>query len=68
MTHIDRTASASRKSQRVIAWTSAATGIGAVAAVVCLGFTGHTEAAQAAGAIGAAVAAGGITVTVNIRR
>lgn len=65
---LDRTADSSFKNSHMIAWTSAATGLGAVIAVVVLGLTGHTEAATAAGVIGGGALAGGVSVTVNIRR
>ncbi|WP_189554954.1 hypothetical protein [Streptomyces lavendofoliae] len=57
------------KPSRLLAWSALVMGMAAITAVVILGLTGHPEAAAAAGAIGAAaVAVGGITVTVNIRR
>ncbi|WP_457493397.1 hypothetical protein [Streptomyces sp. P5_D11] len=69
MTPLDRTATASFKSQRSLAWATIAVGLTSIAAVVFLGLTGHTAAATAAGAIGGAVfTASGISVTVNIRR
>ncbi|MFF8619114.1 hypothetical protein [Streptomyces sp. NPDC015350] len=69
MTHIDRTAPARFKGSGLIAWMTVTTGLAAVFAVVGLGLAGHAEAATAAGVIGgAAFAAGGISVTVNIRR
>ncbi|MFI8966935.1 hypothetical protein ACIGO8_33045 [Streptomyces sp. NPDC053493] len=69
MTPLDRTASASPKNSRLIAWVSVGTGIAAAVAVVALGLSGHPETAAAVGAIGgAAFAAGGVTVTVNVRK
>ncbi|MGW2181227.1 hypothetical protein ACWCXX_24640 [Streptomyces sp. NPDC001732] len=69
MTHTDRTSRARFKGSGPAAWMTAAAGLAAMLAVVGLGLTGHGEAATAAGVIGgAAFAAGGITVTVNIRR
>jgi hypothetical protein len=64
-----RTASGRRTDVRLLGWLSAVTGLVSVIAVVILALTGHGEAALAVGVIGgAAGAAGGIQVTVNIRR
>ncbi|MFE7581104.1 hypothetical protein ACFU5Y_06000 [Streptomyces gardneri] len=69
MTAIDRTAPASLKSQRHLTWGMIAVGLVSIAAVVVLGVTGNPEAATAAALVGAAVfTAGGITITINVRR
>ncbi|MER6481588.1 hypothetical protein [Streptomyces filamentosus] len=69
MTHTERTAHASLKSHGRLTWAFLGAGLVSLAAVVSLGFAGHSEAATAAGLIGAAAwTAGGVSVTVNVRR
>ncbi|MFD7978780.1 hypothetical protein [Streptomyces sp. NPDC059071] len=68
MTSADGTTLASSKKSR-LAWATIAAGLVSIAAVVVLGLTGHAAAATAVGAVGAAMcAAGGVTITVNIRK
>ncbi|MET7759267.1 hypothetical protein ABZT27_31905 [Streptomyces sp. NPDC005389] len=58
-----------RPAPRRLAVITAVTGLLSIGSVIALGLTGRPEAVTAAGMIGgAAFAAGGITVTVNIRR
>jgi hypothetical protein len=53
----------------VLGWVTTLTGLVSIVAVVVLALTGHTKEATAVGVIGGAVcAAGGIRVTVVIRR
>ncbi|MFJ2575082.1 hypothetical protein ACIOYT_32290 [Streptomyces halstedii] len=69
MTPLEGTAKQPSQRSRMIAYISAVTGLSAVIAATCLGVTGHPEAAQAVGVIGgAALATGGVTVTVNVKR
>lgn len=69
MTSLDGTPSKVRTDVRLLGWLTTVTGLVSVVAVVVLALIGHGEAAAAVGVIGGAVsAAGGIQVTVNIRR
>ncbi|MFB6531663.1 hypothetical protein [Streptomyces sp. NPDC056399] len=67
MTSIDRTAQVRLKSQSRLTWATIAVGLISIAAVVVLGITGNGEAAAAAGLVGAAFA-GGMNITIDIRR
>lgn len=69
MSSLDRTSADTPRVIRLMGWLTAVTGLVSVVAVVFLVLTGHPEAATAVAVIGgAASAAGGIQVTVNIRR
>ncbi|MCM2393913.1 hypothetical protein [Streptomyces albipurpureus] len=69
MTTTDGTPTPARHMSRTLGALTVAAGVLAITAVVALAWTGHDRAATAVGAIGAAVCtAGGIRVTVNIRR
>ncbi|MCZ4102100.1 hypothetical protein C8250_042055 [Streptomyces sp. So13.3] len=58
-----------RTDVRLLSWLTTLTGLLSVIAVVILTLTDHGEAAVAVGVIGGAMGtAGGIQVTVNIRR
>ncbi|MFF3460468.1 hypothetical protein ACFYXH_40560 [Streptomyces sp. NPDC002730] len=66
MTLTDRTSNEPSRDARLLAWLAALTGLLSVVAVVFLALTGHTKEAAIVG--GAVCAAGGIRVTVVIRR
>lgn len=70
MTQTEGTPSHGHHRGRVVGvWLTAVAGIVSIPAVVVLALTGHTEQAAAVGVIGGAMcAAGGIQVTVHIRR
>ncbi|MEU3356122.1 hypothetical protein [Streptomyces sp. NPDC037389] len=69
MTPSEPTPLPQRPHAKASAWATAATALGTIVAVVVLALTGHPEVATAAAGVGGAVStAGGIRVTVNIRR
>lgn len=69
MTHMERTPEGSARGTKGLTWAFFGFGLVALVAVAALGFTGHPEAATAAGMIGAAAwAAGGLSITVTLRR
>lgn len=69
VTSIDRTSNNAKISTQVLGWITAITVLLSVVAVFILAMAGHSAAAVAVGLIGgSASAAGGIQVTVHIRR
>ena len=69
LTPLDRTPSDTPHNVRLLGWLTTVTGLVSIVAVVVLALSGEPQAAAAVGIIGGAVsAAGGIQVTVNIRR
>ncbi|MFJ3229214.1 hypothetical protein ACIPJS_38515 [Streptomyces sp. NPDC086783] len=66
MTSVDRTPTGTPSYSSRYAWLSASCTLATLATVLVLAFTGNTTAAVAVAAVGAA--AGGIQVTVHIRR
>ncbi|WP_330323477.1 hypothetical protein [Streptomyces pseudovenezuelae] len=66
MTPIDRTPTGTESSSARYAWLPVVTTLATLAAVLILAFTGNGAAAIATAAVGAA--AGGIQITVHIRR
>ncbi|MET9646262.1 hypothetical protein [Streptomyces syringium] len=67
MTSLDRTPKTDLPSVRPLAWVTTVAGLLSIVAVIVLALTGYTAAATAVGLIGGALA-GGIQVTVQIRR
>lgn len=69
MATTDRTPTPTRHTRRTVTIISVVVGLLAITAVVALAWTGHERAATTVGTISAALCtAGGIRVTVNIRR
>ncbi|MFJ8078764.1 hypothetical protein ACIQ7Q_33730 [Streptomyces sp. NPDC096176] len=66
----DGTAPGARADLQLLAWITALTALVAIIATFILAMTGHGQEATAVAGIGAAIcaAAGGIRVTVNIKR
>ncbi|MDU9001712.1 hypothetical protein [Streptomyces mirabilis] len=66
MTSLDRTPAGTESSASSYAWLPVVTTLATLATVLVLAFTGNGTAAVAVAAVGAA--AGGVQITVHIRR
>lgn len=66
MTSLDRTPAGTETNVRLYAWLPVVTTLATLATVLVLALTGNGQAAVAAGFLGSA--AGGVQITVHIRR
>ncbi|MEU7206098.1 hypothetical protein [Streptomyces sp. NPDC045470] len=69
MTQTEGTPSLGHRPRRALGWLTTITVLVSVVAVVVLALTGHTQEAATVGVIGGALsAAGGIRISIHIRR